>query len=84
MCTKFGIYHPLRTLNSLWSQNVEIYNPTWPPAAILKFAKNLNNSGTVSPILTKFDTELQLDTVQTPGRSKPPFFKNARWPPTKS
>ena len=24
---------------SLWSQNVEIHNPRWPPAAILKFSK---------------------------------------------
>jgi len=37
--------------------------------------KNLNNSRTVRPILTKFGTELRLDTAQTPEVSKPPFFK---------
>ena len=41
----------------------------------IEIIKNLNNSRTDSPILTKFDTELRLDTAQTPDSSKPPFFK---------
>ena len=53
---------------SLWSQNVEIHNPRWPPAAILKFAKNLNNARTVCPILTKFGTAQSFDL--TPPRHR--------------
>jgi len=41
----------------------------------IEIIKNLNNSRTVSPILTKFVTELRLDTAQSPDWSKPPFFK---------
>ena len=37
--------------------------------------KNLNNSRTVRPIITKFGRELRLDTVQTPEVSETPFFK---------
>jgi len=38
---------------SLWSPNLEIHNPRWPPAAILKFTKTYWR--TVCPILTKCD-----------------------------
>ena len=41
----------------------------------IEICKNLNDSRTVSPILTKFGAELQLDTAQKPDESKPPFFK---------
>ena len=32
----------------------------------IEISKNLNKSRTFSPILTKFGTELRLDTTQTP------------------
>jgi len=41
----------------------------------IEICKNLINSQTVSPFLTKFGTELHLDTAQRPDESKPPFFK---------
>ena len=41
------------------------------------YKKNLNISRTVRPILIKFDTELRLDTTQTPEVTKPPFSKMA-------
>ena len=42
----------------------------------IEICKNMNNSRTVRPILTKFGTELRHDTAQTPyNGSKPPFFK---------
>ena len=41
----------------------------------IEIFKNLNDSRTVSPILTKFGTELRLDTALTPDGSKPPFSK---------
>jgi hypothetical protein len=39
----------------------------------LEIYKNMNNSRTVRPILTKFDMELRLDIPETPEVSKPPF-----------
>ena len=41
----------------------------------IEICKNLNDSRTVRPILTKFGTELRYDTAETPEVSKPPFFK---------
>jgi hypothetical protein len=41
----------------------------------IEICKNLNNSQTVSPILTKFGTELRIGTAQTQGMSKLPFLK---------
>ena len=44
----------------------------------IKMCTNMNNSRTVRPILTKFDTELRRDTAvtaHTPEVSKPSFFK---------
>jgi len=41
----------------------------------IEICKNLNNSRTVRPILTKFGTELHFGTAQAPEVSKPPFFK---------
>jgi hypothetical protein len=41
----------------------------------LEIYKNMNNSRTVHPILTKFGTELHHDTAQTSEMSKPPFCK---------
>ena len=38
--------------------------------------KNLNNFRTVRPILTKFGTDLRLDTAQTPEVSKSHFSKS--------
>ena len=48
--------------------------------------KNLNNFRTAHPILTKFGTELRLNTTQTPdtGSVKVAIFQNPRWPPTKT
>ena len=42
----------------------------------IEICKNLINSRTVSPILTKFGTELHIDTAQRPDESKPPFSKS--------
>jgi len=41
----------------------------------IEICKNLNNSRTFSPILTKFGTQIHIDTAQRPDLSKPPFFK---------
>ncbi len=49
---------------SLWSQNVEIYNSTWPPAAILKFAKTWL---TPEP-LVRFSPNLAQSFILTPPR----------------
>jgi len=42
----------------------------------IEIYKNLNNSWTVCPILTKFGMELRLDTPETTEVSKPPFSKS--------
>ena len=53
-------------------RHIEIYN-------------KLNNSRAVSPIFTKFGSELRLDTAQIDtGRVEAAIFQNARWPPTKN
>jgi len=43
--------------------------------AILDFYAKLNNSGTIHPIVTKFDLELRLGTPETILGSKTKFFK---------
>ena len=42
----------------------------------IEVCKNLNNSRTVSPFLTKFGTELHLDTAQRPDESTRHFSKS--------
>ena len=42
----------------------------------IEICGNLNNSRTVSPILTKFGTDLRLDTAQIPDGSKRHFEKS--------
>ena len=69
---------------SVSSQNREIHNSRWPPAANFEIYKNLNNSRTVRPILTKFGTQLRLVAAQTLEQSKNAIFQNPRWPPTKN
>ena len=43
--------------------------------AAVKNYKNLNNSQTIGPIITKFGTDHRPDTDQTPEVSKTPFVK---------
>ena len=42
----------------------------------IEICKNLNNSRTVSPILTTFGTELHIDTAQRPDLSNRHFSKS--------
>ena len=55
---------------SLWSQKCRNLYFNMAAGRHIEICKNLNNSRTVSPILTKFGTELHLDTAQRPDRSE--------------
>ena len=51
---------------SMWSQNVEIHNPRWPPAAILKFTKTW-----ITPeVLIWFSPNLARSFALTPPRHR--------------